>query len=178
VASMNRVFLVGNLGSTPELRTTPGGTNVTTLNLATNDVRKSAAGERQELTEWHRVVVWGKQAEDCTRYLTKGRTVLVEGRLATRSWGEAPEPKRYVTEVVASVVRYLGGRMPTAPGEGHADSKPRSGADEWANKEVATGAARNGGAGLLAQVAELDVIPFLGRHLQGNAGRSQPMSFG
>lgn len=110
MASVNRVFLIGNLGSDPELRHTANGTAVTTLSVATSDYRQQGDGDRQEHTEWHRVVVWNKQAELCVQYLAKGRPVFIEGRLATRSWEDAQGEKRYTTEVIANTVQFLGVR--------------------------------------------------------------------
>ena len=110
MASMNRVVIMGNLGQDPELRYTQSQTPVCTLSVATTDHRTGADGQRQEQTEWHRVVVWSKQAENCAKYLAKGRSVLVEGRLATRSWEDQKTgQKRYVTEIIANNVQFIGG---------------------------------------------------------------------
>lgn len=108
MASLNRVIVMGNLGQDPELRYTASQTPVVTLNVATTDYR-SVDGQRQEQTEWHRVVVWGKQAENSAKYLSKGRAVLIEGRLQTRSWEDKSGQKRYTTEIVAQTVKFLGG---------------------------------------------------------------------
>ncbi len=114
MASLNRVFIIGNLGGDPELRYTANQTPVVTLNVATTDSRQTADGQRQETTEWHRIVVWSKQAENCAKYLSKGRSVFVEGRLQTRSWDDKTTgQKRYATEIVAQSVVFLGG----APGQ-------------------------------------------------------------
>ncbi len=110
-ASVNKVILVGRLGADPEIRYTPGGQPVATLRLATNEW--SGAGEqREERTEWHRVVVWGKLAERCGEYLKKGRQVYIEGRLRTRSWEDRDHNKRYTTEIVAGTVQFLGSSGP------------------------------------------------------------------
>lgn len=109
MASLNRVLIIGNLGQDPELRYTPNQVAVATLNVATTDYRPGADGQRQETTEWHRVVVWNKQAENCAKYLAKGRTVFVEGKLQTRSWEDKNGQKRYTTEIVAQNVQFLGG---------------------------------------------------------------------
>lgn len=108
MASVNKVIIMGNLGQDPELRYTTNQTPVATLSLATTDYRKAPDGSRQEMTEWHRIVVWGKQAENCSKYLSKGRPVFVEGRLQTRSWEDQNGNKRYSTEVVAQNVQFLG----------------------------------------------------------------------
>lgn len=108
MSSVNRVILVATLGADPEAKYTPSGAAVCNLRMATNQVFKDKSGQRQEKTEWHRVTVWGQQAESCGKYLAKGRSVYVEGRLETRSWEKGGE-KRYSTEVVAERVVFLGG---------------------------------------------------------------------
>lgn len=110
MASVNKVILIGNLGRDIELRYTSGGTAVGTLNMATTDVWNDKAGQRQEKTEWHRVVLWGKTAESLTEYLLKGRQIYVEGRLQTRQWDDKDGNKRYTTEVRSDRVVLLGGR--------------------------------------------------------------------
>ncbi|SMF66662.1 single-stranded DNA-binding protein [Pseudobacteriovorax antillogorgiicola] len=109
MASVNKAIILGNLGQDPELKYTPSGTAVCTLSVATTDVRNDPNGGRQERTEWHRVVVWSKQAENCAKYLSKGRSVYVEGRIQTRSWEDQSGQKRYSTEVVAQTVQFIGG---------------------------------------------------------------------
>jgi single-strand DNA-binding protein len=107
--SVNKVILVGRLGQDPEARFTQGGTAVTNLRLATNESWKDQSGQRQERTEWHSVVAWGKLAEICSQYLSKGRQVYIEGRLQTRSWQDREGNKRYTTEVRADNMVMLGG---------------------------------------------------------------------
>jgi single-strand DNA-binding protein len=107
---VNKVILVGHLGRDPELRYTPNGQPVASFSIATNEVWNNREGERQERTEWHRIVVWGKAAEFCGNYLSKGRLVYVEGRLQTREWEDKEGDKRRTTEVVATNVQALGGR--------------------------------------------------------------------
>jgi single-strand DNA-binding protein len=109
MGSVNRVILVGNLGRDAELRYTPGGAAVATLNLATTEAWNDKQGQRQEKTEWHRVVLWGKQAETLQEYLVKGKQVYVEGRLQTRQWDDKDGNKRYTTEIKADRVTLLGG---------------------------------------------------------------------
>ena len=109
MASLNRVVILGNLGSDPELRYTQNQMAVCSLRVATTDYRTGADGQRQELTEWHRIVVWGRQAENCSKYLAKGRSVLIEGRLVTRAWEDKQGQKRYTTEIVAQNVQFVGG---------------------------------------------------------------------
>jgi single-strand DNA-binding protein len=110
MASVNRVILIGNLGRDPELRYVQSGQAVTTFSVATNDRWTDRDGKPQERTEWHRVVVWGKQAENCANYLAKGRSVYIEGRLQTREWEDKEGQKRQTTEIVAQTVQFLGGR--------------------------------------------------------------------
>ena len=109
MASLNRVQLIGNLGQDPELRYTQNQTAVCTLSVATTENRLNANGDREPQTTWHRVVVWSKQAENCNKYLGKGRQIYVDGRLQTRSWEDQNGNKRYTTEVVAQSVLFLGG---------------------------------------------------------------------
>ena len=104
-----QVILVGNLGRDAELRYTPGGAAVATLNLATTEVWNDRNSQRQEKTEWHRVVLWGKQAESLQEYLTKGKQIYVEGRLQTRQWDDKDGNKRYTTEIKADRITLLGG---------------------------------------------------------------------
>ena len=107
---VNKVILVGNLGRDPEIRYTRDGTAVANLNLATTETWNDANGQRQERTEWHRVVAWGKLAEIAKEYLGKGRQVYIEGRLQTRSWDDKEGNKRYTTEIKADQLVMLGGR--------------------------------------------------------------------
>lgn len=107
--SFNRVTLVGNLGRDQELRYTSGGTAVGTLNLATTEKWTDKQGQKQERTEWSRIVVWGKQAETLDEFLKKGKQILVEGRLQTRQWDDNDGNKRYTTEIKADRIVLLGG---------------------------------------------------------------------
>jgi single-strand DNA-binding protein len=115
MASVNKVILIGNLGRDPEVKYTQTGTAVANLNIATNEVWTDKAGQKQERTEWHRVVVWGKQAQVLSELLTKGKQVYVEGSLQTRQWDDREGNKRYTTEIRAVRVllmgRAEGGRM-------------------------------------------------------------------
>jgi single-strand DNA-binding protein len=108
MGNVNKVIIVGNLGSDPELKHTPQGRAVVNMRLATTDVYKDKAGVRQERTEWHRVTVWGDTAEHCAKYLNKGRTVYIEGRLESRSWEDKEKQKHTATDIVASRVIFLG----------------------------------------------------------------------
>jgi len=126
MGTVNRVILVGNIGKDAEIRYTTGGAAVSTLSLATTEVwNDKASGQRQERTEWHRVVVWGKQAETLSEYLTKGRQIYIEGRLQTRQWDDKDGNKRYTTEVRTDRIVLLGGRSSTGEaGAGQQGSSP------------------------------------------------------
>lgn len=122
MSGVNKVILVGRLGGDPELRHTPGGQAVARLSIATSEAWTDKQGQKQERTEWHRVVVWGKMAEVCGQHLAKGRQVYVEGRLQTRSWDDKNSgQKKYSTEIVANTVQFLGGAGAGA-GEGRGAS--------------------------------------------------------
>ena len=108
MANLNRVFLMGNLTRDPELRYTPSGTAVTNLRIAVNRRYKTQSGELKEETAFITVVAWGKQAETCTQFLTKGKPIFVEGRLQMRSWESADGQKHNILEVRASRVQFLG----------------------------------------------------------------------
>ena len=119
MASVNKVILVGNLGRDPELRYTQNGSAVANFTVATNERWRDKDGNNQERTEWHRIVVWGKTAENCAQYLAKGRSVYVEGRLQTREWEDKEGNKRQTTEISAQRVQFLGG--PRGGGTGGPD---------------------------------------------------------
>jgi single-strand DNA-binding protein len=108
---VNKVILVGNLGQDPETRTTPGGTTVTNIRIATSESwRDKTSGEMKEQTEWHGIVLWNRLGEIAAEYLKKGSQVYIEGRLQTRKWQDKQGNDRYTTEVVASEMQMLGGR--------------------------------------------------------------------
>lgn len=118
--SVNKVILLGRLGQDPELKYTPGGAAVCNFSLATTEAWTDKAGQKQEKTEWHRIVVWGKLAELCNQYLSKGRQAFLEGRLQTRSWEDKDGNKRYTTEIMATTVQFIGG--PSAERNNNADN--------------------------------------------------------
>jgi len=107
--SVNKVILVGNLGRDAELRYTPGGAAVATLNMATTEVWNDKSGQRQETTEWHRVQLWGKPAESLNQYLTKGKQIYIEGRLHTSKWEDKDGVQRYTTEIRSDKIVLLSG---------------------------------------------------------------------
>jgi len=108
--TVNKAILVGNLGQDPELRSTGGGTPVVTLRMATTDRRRDKDGNWNDHTEWHSVVVFGRQAENVGRFCRKGKQLFIEGRIQTRKWQDRDGRDRYSTEIVADNVRFLGGR--------------------------------------------------------------------
>ena len=105
--SINKVILIGNLGSDPELRSTPSGVQVANCSLATSETWTDKGGERQERAEWHRIVLWRRLAEVAGQYLKKGSKIYIEGKLQTRSWEDQNGQKRYTTEVIASSMEML-----------------------------------------------------------------------
>jgi single-strand DNA-binding protein len=142
MGSVNKVILVGNLGRDAELRYTPGGAPVSTLNLATTEVwNDKASGQKQEKTEWHRIVLWGKQAESLSEYLTKGKQIFVEGRLQTRKWQDKDGADKYTTEIRADRITLLGGG---GGGGGRGDSM---GGGAGASRPQRSGGAGAGGGG-------------------------------
>jgi single-strand DNA-binding protein len=135
-SSVNKVILIGNLGKDPELSYSQQGTARTKFSMATSEKFKNRESEWQEETEWHNVVVFGKQAEAVSKYLTKGRSVYVEGKIRTRSWDdEKTGQKRYMTEVVAAFVLFLGG----GPRHGEAEGGQPSGGEPNGNVGGAPG---------------------------------------
>ena len=110
MASVNKVILIGNLGRDPETRYTTGGDAVTNLRIATTETWKDKSGEKQEKTEWHTVVLFGRQAEIAGEYLKKGRPVYIEGRLQTRKYTDKEGVEKYSTEIVGDRMQLLGGR--------------------------------------------------------------------
>ena len=108
MASVNKVILVGNLGKDPEVRFTPSGRAVAKFSIATTESWMDQESGRQERTEWHNIVVWGKQAESCGQYLAKGRQVFIEGAIRSRSYDDKEGNKRYITEIIAQRVQFLG----------------------------------------------------------------------
>lgn len=118
---VNKVILIGNLGRDPEVRYTQGGSAVATLNVATSDSWTDQSGQKQERTDWHRVVIWRRLAEIAKEYLSKGSRVYIEGRIQTRSWDDRDGNKRYTTEIVANQMLMLGGR---GAGDGISQEEP------------------------------------------------------
>jgi len=122
--SLNRCMIIGNLGRDPEMRYTPSGQAVTQFTVAVNRNYKDSQGERQEETEWFRVVAWGQQAEFAAEYLRKGAKVYVEGRIQTRQWEGQDGQKRYTTELVANTIQNLERRPRDDQGDGGSQLPP------------------------------------------------------
>ncbi len=146
MGTVNKVILVGNLGRDAEVRYTSGGAAVSTISLATTDVwSDKSSGERQERTEWHRVVLWGKQAETLSEYLKKGKQIYVEGRLQTRKWQDRDGNDKYTTEIRSDRIVLLGARG--GGGDGAVDDS-----GDYGTKAASTGSPA-------AELTE-DDIPF------------------
>lgn len=122
MSGVNKVILVGRLGADPEIKTVGNSQSVARLSVATSENWTGKDGQKQERTEWHRVVVWGRQAENCAKHLAKGRQVYVEGRLQTRSWEDPQGNKKYATEIVANTVQFLGAGTGAERSSGASDS--------------------------------------------------------
>ncbi len=153
MAGVNKAILIGNLGRDPELRYTASGQPVANFSIATTESwnKKDGTG-REEKTEWHRIVAWGRTAELCAQYLAKGRTVYVEGRLQTREWENRDGQKQRTTEVVANTVQFIGGRGGSGGGGGdHAGGSSSGGGG---------GSEPSGGFDPGAQEPPPDDIPF------------------
>ena len=154
--SFNKVIVVGNLGRDPEMRFTPQGTPVCTFSVATNERRKDKAGEPQDFTTWFRVTVWGKQAETVSKYLTKGRSVYVEGRMHVEEWTDKEGRQRYTLELNASDVRFIDGGQ-------NAEGIPVRQGEPTARAQAATRGGATGGGRLpspSSEEIEDDSIPF------------------
>jgi len=148
MASVNKVILLGNLGRDPETRYTTGGDAVTNLNIATSEQWKDKSGEKQERTEWHRVVLFGRQAEVAGEYLKKGRSVYIEGRLQTRKYTDKDGVEKYSTEIVADRMQLIGGAREGGSGgdaEFSGAAPSGGGASRGGGAKPASGGAGGGG---------------------------------
>ena len=125
MAGINKVILVGRLGKDPEIRSTASGIKVATFSIATSENREDKiSGEKQEKTEWHRIVVFGKLAELCVEYLKKGRQIYLEGKLQTRKWTGQDNNERYTTEIIAQNLQFLGSSGQQGGGQNFSGSLP------------------------------------------------------
>lgn len=135
--SVNKAILIGNLGADPEIRTTPGGSRVASMSVATNRRWTDKSGATQEKTEWHRIVAWNKLAEIAERYLKKGDRVYLEGSIEYRQWQGQDGQTKYTTEIIAREMVMLGGRGEASGGESYAArSAPATGGGEESYEDV------------------------------------------
>jgi len=155
--SVNKVILVGRLGRDPETRYTGGGQAVANFSVATDETYKDKNGERQKRTEWHKIVVWGKQAEIAQQYLKKGSLIFIEGRIQSREWQDKEGQKRTSFEIVATNFRMLGGRGDSAAGGGGSFG---SGSRAEEHDQSGGGEDFGGGAGASGPEISDDDIPF------------------
>ena len=145
--SVNKVILVGRLGQNPEVRYTPSGAAVANFSLATNESWTDKSGQKQERTEWHKIVVWGKLAELCSQYLSKGRQAYIEGRMQTRQWQDKDGVTKYTTEVQAQTVQFLGGAANAGAGAGNYEPRANNQNNGFAANEAQAAAAPLTGPG-------------------------------
>jgi single-strand DNA-binding protein len=159
--SVNKVILVGRLGRDPETRYTGGGQAVANFSVATDESYKDKNGERQKRTEWHKIVVWGKQAEIAQQYLKKGSLIFIEGRIQSREWQDKEGQKRTSFEIVANNFRMLGGRADGAAAS--AGGASRGGGDDFESQagpsEDTYGGSGGGHAPASPEISDED-IPF------------------
>lgn len=155
---INKVMLLGNLGKDPEMRYTPQQMAVAQFSLATGERKKDQSGQWVDHTEWHNIVVFGKTAENCARFLKKGRQAFIEGRIRTRKWQDKEGKDRYTTEILADNVQFVGG----AKGEGSSDVEYSS---ESSNPSV------------LAGIPTADSLPRAANGSSGATLRDEPVTF-
>jgi len=161
MASVNKVILLGNLGRDPETRYTTGGDAVTNLNIATSEQWKDKSGEKQERTEWHRVVLFGRQAEVAGEYLKKGRSVYIEGRLQTRKYTDKDGVEKYSTEIVGDRMQLIGGGRDSAGGDAEFGSGASAPRREGASAGAGAAGGGKGGGAAKKNVDDFDDdIPF------------------
>jgi single-strand DNA-binding protein len=161
--SVNKVILVGRLGRDPETRYTGGGQAVANFSVATDETYKDRNGERQKRTEWHKIVVWGKQAEIAQQYLKKGSLIFIEGRIQSREWQDKEGQKRTSFEIVANNFRMLGGRAEGAAAGAGGGSRGAGGGDDFdsgpSDESFGGGSSHSGTGGGGPEISDED-IPF------------------
>ena len=176
--SVNKVILVGRLGQNPEVRYTPSGAAVANFSIATNESWTDKSGQRQERTEWHRVVVWGKLAELCAQYLAKGRQAYIEGRMQTRQWQDKDNQTKYTTEVQAQTVQFLGGGAGAGADMGQDQGQAPQGGQGYDTGAPAGGSgyygARAGGSGAAGPRPHVGGAQTGGYGGAGHAGGNPP----
>jgi len=137
--SVNKVQLIGRLGQDPEIKYTQTGQAVCSLSVATSESwTDKTSGQKQEQTEWHKVVVWGKHAEHCNQYLNKGSQIFVEGKITTRSWTDKDDNKRYTTEILAKEIKFLGRAETNQENHVHPKEESQGSSSTEANSEGAS----------------------------------------
>jgi len=149
MSSVNKVILIGNLGGDPEVRYTQSGQAWAKFSMATSENWTDKQGQKQEKTEWHNIVLWGKLAELAGQYLSKGRKVYIEGKLQTRQWDDRDGNKRYTTEIQGREMTFLGGRQGENTSGGYAANAGGGGGGYGASAggENASGSGSGGGGG-------------------------------
>ena len=152
--SFNKIIIVGNLGKDPELRYTPQGDAVCNLSIATNEKKRDKAGETQDVTTWFRVTLWRRQAENASKYLSKGSPVYVEGRLRVEEWTDRDGNNRYTLEVQGTDMQFLGG------GNRSDDYRDEPGEAEFAGPSGQASSSASAGGGFTRPAAPDDDIPF------------------
>ena len=161
--SVDKVILVGRLGRDPETRYTGGGQAVANFSVATDETYKDRNGERQKRTEWHKIVVWGKQAEIAQQYLKKGSLIFIEGRIQSREWQDKEGQKRTSFEIVANNFRMLGGRAEGAAAGAGGGSRGAGGGDDFdsspSDESFGGGGSHSGSGGGGPEISDED-IPF------------------
>ena len=158
--SLNKVMLIGRLGQEPELKYTQSGQAVTNFSLAT-DEGYTRDGQKVEKTEWHKIVVWGKQAEMCSNYLSKGRLIMAEGKLQTRQWEDQNGQKRYTTEIVAFNIQFLDSKKDTENNTGYVQAPPHpatSGQNPMPDGDQDAG--NDMGSPFPSEASKMDETPF------------------
>lgn len=160
MSGVNKVILIGRLGADPDMRTTQAGQTVCTLSLATSESWVKD-GKKEEKTEWHRVILWSRQAEVAAKYLKKGRMVYIEGKLQTRSWDDKQGQKRYTTEIVASNMQFIEGQGQSSNSVGDmSDAVPPPEENEtYSSKNAGFYASANSANAATARTLD-DDIPF------------------
>ncbi|MCF8104510.1 MAG: single-stranded DNA-binding protein [Desulfohalobiaceae bacterium] len=158
--SYNKVLLVGRIGIDPELKYTQSGTPMTNFTLATDESFNDREGNRQERTEWHRIVVWNRQAETVCQYMSKGRQVLVEGSLQTRKWQDKQGQDRYTTEIRAQRVVFLGGGQPGQSYEKTGEDRGAQGRSQDSASKGEENGSDNLGPLFPSEASAMDDAPF------------------
>ena len=159
---LNKAMIIGRLGRDPELRYSQAGAPMTTLNVATDESYTDREGNKVDRTEWHRVVVFQRAAENCANYLSKGSLVFVEGNLQTRKWQDQQGQDRYTTEIRAQRVQFLDRRGESAGGEGgpRTEGGPRSGGGQRPSRQQGGDDFDNLGPAFPSEASGMDEVPF------------------